>query len=544
MAVAENDVSTGATSKSLSSLQTSESTVDSETRMDGAKASFSTPLFGWLPTVIVLGGLAGLGWLGHSNDWQLPDVSTSTAVSGPAWCDAHGVPEDDCILCQPALIEEPPKLDWCSDHGVLGCVLHRPDLAETRQAVTVSEDDLKNAAEALALRPRRTNNSLSQAPGTRIQFASVEAIEQAGVDVEPVLRQPIFEAISAPAEVRYDATRTAVVSPPADGIIREVLVEIGDIVEAGQLLTVVDSEKVGRHKSELAAALVEEDVRQVEYERIERAATSGAVPKQRLLEVEGQLRQAGVAVSRASRALENFGITVDVEALRRLTASEAEEAIRRLGQTKLGDGAQENWIAVVAPLAGRVTDRTAVVGEVVTRGTKLFRITDTSVMWVDLRIRAEDASLIQLGQAVRFEADGLANASGKVSWISTDIDALTRTVRVRAEVPNPEGRLRNEQFGTGEVVLREESSAVVVPSEAVQWDGQNMLVFVRDARFFEADRPKFFVARSIRTGVSRDGVTEIIVGVLPGEVVATDGSDVLRAQLLKSNLGAGCTCGH
>jgi len=96
----------------------------------------------------------------------------------------------------------------------------------------------------------------------------------------------------------------------------------------------------------------------------------------------------------------------------------------------------------------------------------------------------------------------------------------------------------------GEIILRDESDAIVVPKSSVQWDGENTLVFVRDARFFEKDRPKFFVARSVRVGVNQDGFTEIIAGVLPGEVVASSGSDVLRAQLLKNNLGAGCTCGH
>ena len=109
---------------------------------------------------------------------------------------------------------------------------------------------------------------------------------------------------------------------------------------------------------------------------------------------------------------------------------------------------------------------------------------------------------------------------------------------------NSDGELRNESFGTGEIILRDESDAIVVPNSSVQWDGENTLVFVRDARFFEKDRPKFFVARSVRVGVTHDGFTEIIAGVLPGEVVASSGSDVLRAQLLKNNLGAGCTCGH
>lgn len=498
----------------------------------------------WIPTLLVFTGLAGLAWVGHEYDWKPPSTESSSISTDPRWCESHSVAEDDCIVCQPGLIEAPTELEWCSTHGVFGCVLDRPSLAETRSPVTVSDELSRRAGNALALRPRRENNSLSQVPGTRIQFASIDAMEQAGVEVEPVLRQPVVESISAPAEVRYDATRTVIVSPPADGIVRKVLVEVGDQVEPGDVLAVVDSEKVGRQKAELTAALAEEDVRQTEFKRIEQAANSGAVPKQRLLEVRGQLRQAEVAVSRAARALENFGMTVDVEALRGLDGDPLERTIWRLGQERLNEGAEENWIAITAPLGGRIVERTNVVGEVVARGDRMFQVIDPAVMWVDLRVRAEDAPLATLGQTVRFEADGLAEASGPVTWISTDIDVRTRTVRVRAAVPNPKGQLRNEQFGTGEVVLREEPDAIVVPDEAVQWDGQNMLVFVRDARFFEEDRPKFFVARSVRTGVSRDGVTEIIAGVLPGEVVASEGSDVLRAQLLKSNLGAGCTCGH
>ncbi len=78
----------------------------------------------------------------------------------------------------------------------------------------------------------------------------------------------------------------------------------------------------------------------------------------------------------------------------------------------------------------------------------------------------------------------------------------------------------------------------------MQWDGSGHVVFVRDAKFFDEGRPKFFVTRSVRVGVRQDGFVEVIAGVLPGEVVASTGSEVLRAQLLRSNLGAGCTCGQ
>jgi cobalt-zinc-cadmium efflux system membrane fusion protein len=78
-----------------------------------------------------------------------------------------------------------------------------------------------------------------------------------------------------------------------------------------------------------------------------------------------------------------------------------------------------------------------------------------------------------------------------------------------------------------------------VPSEAVQWDGSCHVVFVRDRRWFEKGPYKFLHTRTVRPGVRDGKYTEIIVGVLPGEVVAAKGSGVLRSQLLKNNLGAG-----
>jgi membrane fusion protein, heavy metal efflux system len=89
------------------------------------------------------------------------------------------------------------------------------------------------------------------------------------------------------------------------------------------------------------------------------------------------------------------------------------------------------------------------------------------------------------------------------------------------------------------VILRSEPDAIVIPIEALQWDGSCHVVFVRDKAWFRKESPKLFHTRSVRPGAKTGAYTEIIAGVLPGEVVATIGSDVLRAQLLKNNLGAG-----
>jgi membrane fusion protein, heavy metal efflux system len=91
-------------------------------------------------------------------------------------------------------------------------------------------------------------------------------------------------------------------------------------------------------------------------------------------------------------------------------------------------------------------------------------------------------------------------------------------------------------------VLRDEPKAIVVPNEAVHSDGDCQIVFVRDKDYFREGAPKFFHVREVRLGVRDGDTTEIIAGVLPGEVIACKNSVVLEAQLLKSNLGEGCAC--
>ncbi|MFT3879705.1 MAG: hypothetical protein QM703_08595 [Gemmatales bacterium] len=80
------------------------------------------------------------------------------------------------------------------------------------------------------------------------------------------------------------------------------------------------------------------------------------------------------------------------------------------------------------------------------------------------------------------------------------MDEKTRTVSVRAELENKGGVLRANAFGTGKVILRDEQNAIAVPNDAVQWEGDCFVVFVRDKNYFKKDAPKFFHVRTVRPG--------------------------------------------
>jgi len=113
---------------------------------------------------------------------------------------------------------------------------------------------------------------------------------------------------------------------------------------------------------------------------------------------------------------------------------------------------------------------------------------------------------------------------------------------VRVVLDNHDRRLRDKTFGTARIILREEQHAIVVPRDAVQSTSDAQFVFVRDKNYLKEDAPKVFHVRQVRTGARDDQNIELLAGVLPGEVIATKGSPVLLAQLLRSNLGAGCGC--
>jgi cobalt-zinc-cadmium efflux system membrane fusion protein len=125
--------------------------------------------------------------------------------------------------------------------------------------------------------------------------------------------------------------------------------------------------------------------------------------------------------------------------------------------------------------------------------------------------------------------------AGQVDWISTAVDDVTRTLQARAMVDNADGVLRANTFGKAQIVIRPTTKVIAVPSAAVQWEGCCHVVFVRLA-------DTVFQTRKVRIGTRDAAFTEVLVGLLPGEVVVTAASHVLLAEILKSNLGAGC-CG-
>jgi cobalt-zinc-cadmium efflux system membrane fusion protein len=456
------------------------------------------------------------------------------------------------VECNPDLLPHPPRPGWSEEFGVHDCPFTDPAVAQTPVTATVTPADLERARRALAFTPRATNNQACRLHERRIQLSSAELVGRLGIGIETVRTASVTEGIRAPGVIGYDPTRLAHLAARVPGVVRRADRQLGDRVKAGDVLALVEAAEVGRTKAEFQLALAQVALRAqtlAQKKSLEGVSAAGHVVRQ----AEADLEEAQVRRLLAEQALANLGLPVRAEDVQGLAPAALATHMRFLGLPDplrlelVKETASANLVPVRAPFDGEVVDRWAAPGQAADPAKPLFAVADTSRAWLTLQVRFEDADRVRTGQAVRFHPADRAGTSGEtidgtVAWISPAADEKTRAVPVRVEVPNPEGRLRANTFGTALIVLRAEKDAVVVSSDAIHWEGCCHVVFVADRGFDRPDGFKVFHVRKVRLG-ARDvtpagtPITEVIAGLLPGERVATTNSGVLRSELLRTTIG-------
>jgi multidrug efflux pump subunit AcrA (membrane-fusion protein) len=500
-----------------------------------------------------LAALGAIAWIGHRYEWKVPKASElfHSAANGPAgaeFCEEHSVEEGHCIECNVKLAPKPTDFGWCAEHGITQCVYHHPELAQLKAAYIPSPADAARIAAALSVRPREANNSRCKLHERRIQFSSPAAVDKAGIEVAVAQQQPIAETIQANGRITYRNGSVAHLGSRVGGSVLKIEHQIGDTVHKGDLLAIIDSAEVGKAKEALVQAIVRARSERAVYERLVQLQSIGVEAGNKVKAAKALVNVADSAVIAAEQVLANLGLGVDSKNLGEGSPDElmAQVQLLRIPEhtfESLGANPNSNLFPLRASQDGVVVEVDAVPGEVITSQKRLFMIADLRSMTAILQVPAEEAPYLQLGQKMEFEIDGArSKKSGVLDWISPEMDPQTRTVQVRSTLDNSDGRLRANSFGTGHILLREEPKGIVVPSSALQWEGDCHVVFVRTKDYFAKDAPKFFEVRKVVPGVKTAAGVELIVGVFPGEVVAAKGSDILRSELLKNNLGAGCGC--
>ena len=507
-------------------------------------------VLGVIPTLVVVGAALAIGWWGHANHWQMPSFAElrGDVPAQTDWCPTHNIAESDCVECDAALMPRAKEVGWCKVHGVAECVICNPGLAHGANNSTVSLAERERIRKAIDFASRATNKSNCQQHARRIQFASEAAVDKSGIVVKPVWTAPMSEFLSAPGELSYDQTRTAHLSVRLPGSVWKVFKRLGDEVKTGDVLAVIDAADVGKTKTELLQAMA--SLRLREQILVGMKESAGIVSGAKVREAEAAVVEADIRVGAACQALTNMGLPIRKPEVVKRTPAQLEVDTQWLGlpdsvvKTLDAKMTTTNLLPLLAPMNGKVMSHDVVAGELVDSTRVLFEIVDTTSLWLTLDLKNEENHLVKLGQTVVFQPDnGQPEITSTLAWKNSQIDLKTRTMKVRANILDPEQKLVANTFGRGQVVLREEPKAITVPNEALHWEGCCNIVFVRDRDYLTSPY-KVFHVRKVRLGAKDEKQTEIIAGVLPGELVVTTGSGLLLTELLRGNLGEGCACCH
>jgi len=162
------------------------------------------------------------------------------------------------------------------------------------------------------------------------------------------------------------------------------------------------------------------------------------------------------------------------------------------------------------------------VGTIVDTSTVITTLDDTSVIKLDFDVPEVFLANLQPGMQVAAHSAAWPGVdfNGNVAFIDTRVDPVTRSVTVRAVIPNEEERLRPGMFLTVSL-LKQEATALTVPEEAVVPEGSRQYVFV-------VDNEGVAELREIETGRRRPGEVEILSGLQAGEIVITEGTQKAR----------------
>lgn len=337
-------------------------------------------------------------------------------------------------------------------------------------------------------------------PGDGTVTLSETQRASAGVRVAEVSPSEIRVPVVLPAELAPPDTALARIGSIVEGRVERVVVVPGDEVRAGQALAFIHSHEMADATRDLAAAVADLAYAQAAFDRSSALLDAGAVAAE-----EVERRRADVERARAEHA-------------------RATEMVDHLDPSPDGD------VTVRAPRAGLVLEVFVEPSAAVVPGDPVVEVGSVDHLWATAYVSEDHAARLSPGAEARVTLRALPGdtVEGRVVRVGGRVDAATRTVEIRVDVPSPPRGARPGMYATVELRGAESRTAVVVPADAVQFfEGRDVvLVEVAEGRY-----------RPVPVSVLPVGEGQIAVeGIEAGTRVVVEGAYFVRAALEQGGL--------
>ncbi len=294
------------------------------------------------------------------------------------------------------------------------------------------------------------------------------------------------------------AVKGVTISNDAPGVVSGIRFESGAVVKQGQVLVELDSRV---ERAQLASAVARKELAGINAGRSRALVASSAIPKSQLDTDESLLKSSNA----------------DLGALQ----------------------AQIDRKTVRAPFAGRLGIRTVNLGQYLNPGTPLTVLEAIDAVYVDFSLPQQRLADITVGMHVHIVIEGSGGLAldGAIAAIDPSVDSTTRTIKLRASIPNKDEKLRPGMFATVSVVLPDRGSLVSIPATALVHASFGDSVFVIEDKKDDKGAPvlgangapaKMARQQFVRVGEARGDFVAIVDGVSAGQEIVTAGAFKLR----------------
>lgn len=333
-----------------------------------------------------------------------------------------------------------------------------------------------------------------------------------GFEAESAGPGTIISTLELPGEIAFNADMVSHVVPRLAGVVLQSPKNLGDKVQALEIIAVIDSRELGEAKTRYLVAVEREKLARYNFERVQRLWVAQTIAEKEFLTTQKAFLEEKIELTSARRKLMALGLN--------------EQDMSNLTNE---DESTLTHYAIRAPFDGVLTKKHLSKGEWVKEDQEIYVVADLSSVWVEIIVYAKDLDSVHLGQKVMVKADSSGlEAEGKVSYVGPLVGEDTRTAKARVVIPNTDGKWRPGLFAQVELVRHNASPPLVVRNEAIQTYQNKSVVFVQYDDQYEA--------RPVTLGRTNDKFSEILRGLSAGERYVTRNSYVLKAEMGKTGM--------
>jgi cobalt-zinc-cadmium efflux system membrane fusion protein len=352
---------------------------------------------------------------------------------------------------------------------------------------------------------------VEDAPPKTVELNETQA---KSVKVEQVGERTFVIQREAVGSIDFNQDMTVQVFSPYQGKIVGLFAKLGDEVAKGQKLYTIDSPDLGQAESSLIAAAATLELTTKTLARAKKLYETEGISQKDLEQAISDQQSAEGALKAARNAVRLFG----------KTEAEVDQIVAK---RKI-----DPVMVVPSPISGRITARNAAPGLLVQPGSvpAPYSVADISTMWMLAYVIESDSPLFHVGQEVKVKVMAYPGREfeGKISTIGATVDPTTHRLLVRSEIRDPKHELRPGMFATFVIRTGDSVRSIAVPADGVVREGDGtMTVWVTTDRLT-------FAKRSVKIGMQQDGFDQIVDGLQPGELAATEGALFLSNALINA----------